>query len=257
MLVTTTRSANEQTVTRAALYAGQLQAAVVARNDLPLSKLQQQTEDACLLVVSADGMQLYCGDHAPLHFHPGTSVIRIKRLRSGEPENLIEACGAREGDTVIDCTAGMATDAILLAHAVGPAGRVTALESEPLLALIVREGLRTHVSGIRDVDDAMRRIQLIESEHGEYLRKLPAKSADIVYFDPMFRHPIEASSSISPLRRLANHQPLQRESVLEAVRVARKAVVMKEQRDSGEFARLGFERMLRSRTKIAYGVIDP
>ena len=46
------------------------------------------------------------------------------------------------------------------------------------------------------------------------------------------------------------------ESVREAVRVARKTVVMKEARSSGEFERLGFTLPERGKSKITYGVIS-
>lgn len=79
---------------------------------------------------------------------------------------------------------------------------------------------------------------------------------DIVYFDPMFREPITDSASINPLRHYANGEPLDEESVREAVRVARKTVVLKEARYSGEFERLGFSLPERGKSKITYGVIS-
>ena len=86
----------------------------------------------------------------------------------------------------------------------------------------------------------MRRIEVRHSHHLDYLKSLPDQSVDIVYFDPMFREPITDSASINPLRHYANGEPLDAESVREAIRVARKTVVMKEARSSGEFERLGF-----------------
>ncbi|MNI75326.1 hypothetical protein D3C73_1314660 [compost metagenome] len=87
------------------------------------------------------------------------------------------------------------------------------------------------------------------------LKQMPDKSADLIYFDPMFRDPIMESSAISPLRMFANNSSLTGEVIAEAKRVARKSIVLKEKKGSGEFERLGFETVERSHTKIVYGVI--
>jgi 16S rRNA (guanine1516-N2)-methyltransferase len=71
----------------------------------------------------------------------------------------------------------------------------------------------------------------------------------------MFRDPLHSSTGISPLRSFANERMVTAESVDEAKRVARKCVVLKEQRDSGEFERLGFTKDPRIHAKVAYGVI--
>jgi 16S rRNA (guanine1516-N2)-methyltransferase len=60
---------------------------------------------------------------------------------------------------------------------------------------------------------------------------------------------------MSPLRHRANDEAVSLTSIAEARRVARKSIVLKENRDSSEFARLGFEHVLRSTTKTTYGVI--
>lgn len=102
---------------------------------------------------------------------------------------------------------------------------------------------------------ALRRINVVHSEHLDYLRAQPDRSIDIVYFDPMFRVPLTGSASISPLRQFANQAALSLESVAETVRVARKTVLLKEKALSGEFERLGFTELLRSNSKTSYGVI--
>ncbi|CRF29000.1 Uncharacterised protein [Mycobacterium tuberculosis] len=101
----------------------------------------------------------------------------------------------------------------------------------------------------------MRRIEVVQMDHLDYLRELPENSVDVVYFDPMFRQPIMESASIRALRGLADDRPLSEKSVQEAIRASRRVVVMKEHRDSDQFARLGFAEVHRSGTKIAYGVI--
>jgi hypothetical protein len=78
---------------------------------------------------------------------------------------------------------------------------------------------------------------------------------DIVYFDPMFERPVETSTALAPIRSQAHREPLTLDSVREAVRVARKAVVLKDHRDSGQFAQLGFSLARKSYSSVAYGVI--
>lgn len=46
------------------------------------------------------------------------------------------------------------------------------------------------------------------------------------------------------------------ESIIHAKRIARKTIVLKEKRGSGEFACLGFRVEQRGTTKTVYGVID-
>lgn len=194
-------------------------------------------------------------DEHPLFFHPSMAAIRLKRIAQGDPDVMLRISGVLPGDTVLDCTAGMASDAIVFAHAVGGAGEVTALESAPVMALLVKEGLASYDSDSATLNAAMRRVQLMHAQHLAYLRALPDNRFDVVYFDPMFRKPVQESTWLSPLRSVVNPDPLAEESIREAMRVARRCVVLKEHRHSGEFERLGFEPDARSNAKIAYGVI--
>ncbi|BFH13486.1 class I SAM-dependent methyltransferase [Paenibacillus melissococcoides] len=191
-----------------------------------------------------------------LIYHPSMAYVRIKRLLAGEGDTMIAASRAQPGDEVLDCTAGLGSDALVFSHVVGEAGRVTALESEQALFTLLHEGLLLYESSIQSVNEAMRRIALKQANHVEWLRGLPDRSVDIVYFDPMFREPVKESASIDPLRALANPGAVKPEAIREACRVARKTVVMKELRGSEEFGRLGFERLVHTGTKLAYGVID-
>ncbi|MNO08604.1 hypothetical protein D3C81_2313430 [compost metagenome] len=54
----------------------------------------------------------------------------------------------------------------------------------------------------------------------------------------------------------ANAAALTTESVAEAIRVARKTVLLKEKALSGEFSRLGFTELLRASAKTSYRVIS-
>ncbi|MFC4809488.1 class I SAM-dependent methyltransferase [Paenibacillus sp. GCM10023250] len=255
MIVTTPQKPAPEQTEYARSLAEELGARFVPRKQDSLLLLKAKYEDDRLLVADDRGLRYYENSEDPLYFHPSMAYVRVKRMRKGEGDPLIAVTGCEPGDTVVDCTAGLGSDSIVFAYAVGPEGAVTALESERVLYTVVREGLRTYRTQHEDVNEALRRIAMRLTDHLAYLKTLPDKSVDIVYFDPMFRQPVHDSSALSPLRALANGGALGEESVREALRVARKCVALKEHAESGEFERLGFE--CRHRNKIAYGVIIP
>lgn len=257
LLVTTSYHPTDKEMEQARRFAAMLNGRLTERRNMSLAKLRRLFGEQEVLVATTQGLKFFPAESdEPFFFHPSTGLLRVKRLLKGEPDALIEAAGASAGDSVLDCTAGFAADAIVFAHAVGAGGSVTALESETIVHLLVENGLRTYESGVPEVDAAMRRIRLYRADHTRYLREQPDKSVDIVYFDPMFREPIREAANISPLREIANASALSPQAVAEACRVARKRVVLKEHRDGAEFERLGFVRRDRPHTKIAYGVID-
>lgn len=257
MIVTTAPSPTARTIEQAKRLAAELAATFAPRRRLSISKLLASSGDQRAIIVTDDEIRFYDGEEMPpLYFHPSMAFIRVKRLRKGESDPMIELSGCRPGDTVIDCTAGMAADSLVFSYAAGAAGNVIAIESEPILCVVVREGLAAYDSGLPDVDAAMRRIKLTCRDHHQFLVEQPDDSADIVYFDPMFRQPIMESSAIGALRSIANMDALTQEVVEQAKRVARRTVIMKEHQGSGEFARLGFEKRHVNTSKIAYGVIQ-
>ncbi|MCS7464452.1 class I SAM-dependent methyltransferase [Paenibacillus doosanensis] len=237
------------------LKGGQGNVRRVRRARISLAQLCLTYDDPDILLVTRERIEYYHEQQPALFFHPSTAAIRVKRLLNGESDTLLEMAGVRPGDRILDCTAGLGSDAVTLSFAAGQSGQVTALESSPLPFLLLQQGLGEYVSDIPGMTDAMRRIRVLHEEHLDFLRRQDAKSFDVVYFDPMFRKPIHESNSIRSIRQLADARALTEEAVHEARRAARRAVVMKEHRDSGEFARLGFAELHRSTSKIAYGVI--
>jgi 16S rRNA (guanine1516-N2)-methyltransferase len=142
-----------------------------------------------------------------------------------------------------------------LSYAVGSQGKVIAMEASAVLHAVVREGLQAYVTGLPDVDNAMRTIQTLHGNHEDILQRMEDKSADIVFFDPMFERPISTSSNLIPLRTQAYRELLTEIAVKEAIRVARKKVILKDRRDSGQFQRLGFNQVRMTTSSVAYGVI--
>ena len=256
MLVTTSADPGERVRHLAKRVASELGAPFVERRGRSIRELGEAQGCAGIVVVGEDGIRCYGRGKKPFFFHPGMAAVRVKRLMNGERDPMLEAAGAGAGDRVVDCTMGLGSDAIVFAHAVGPSGKVTAVESEPLLHLVVSHGLAAHEPGDEALREAMRRVETVCADHLEYLKTLEDRSVDIVYFDPMFREPA-AGPAMEPLRELANPAAIRPEAVREARRVARKAVVLKEKAGSAEFERLGFTPVRRSAGKFAYGVIRP
>ncbi|PWK06600.1 class I SAM-dependent methyltransferase [Tumebacillus permanentifrigoris] len=207
------------------------------------------------VLVCTERVTLYVEDQE-FFFHPSMANTRIKRLKSGENDIVIERAGVRPGDTVLDCTLGLGSDTIVFAHAVGAEGRVIGLESSAVIALLVRRGLQELSVDTQAVNTAMRHVEVLCVDHLDYLRAQPDNSVDVIYFDPMFRRTVERTQSIEPLRHLGDDRPLSEEAILEARRVARRRIVLKERWYSKEFARLGFHIPKKSTGSINYGVID-
>ncbi|MGM9920399.1 MAG: class I SAM-dependent methyltransferase [Bhargavaea sp.] len=132
---------------------------------------------------------------------------------------------------------------------------VTACEADPIVTYIVGRGLITYSDSPQDVLDAMRRIEVRNVRAAEFLKSCESDSYDIVYLDPMFEEAIEEAAAFAPLRSAGVHDLPDSELFREAVRVARKRVVLKAHFRSELFGRYGFTRIDRPNTKFHYGFI--
>lgn len=226
------------------------------RKALPVL-MSDQGADA-IIIWKAEGPVLYTGeDREDFYFHPSMAKNRLSALRKlSLPDPFIEAAQLRNGDLVLDCTMGRGADSIAASYVCGP-DRVTGLESVYPVAMVMKWGMKMYRSRMPWLDEAIHGIIVEYADHNTYLQQAKDKSFDVVYFDPMFRHPRYKSQPISSLRHLADHRPLEISAVREACRVARRCVVLKETFSSGEFARLGFEKIVGSHhNPINYGVIE-
>ena len=157
----------------------------------------------------------------------------------------------------MDCTLGLGSDALVASYVVGARGKVVALEVNPLIAEVVRHGMKNFSADTPHILEAMRRVEIVTADCRDYLSTCASDSFDAVYFDPMFRRPVEKSSGLNPIRPLADSRPLTEEIIREACRVARRRVVMKEHSGSAEFERLGFKVLSGGKySSVAFGVID-
>jgi 16S rRNA (guanine1516-N2)-methyltransferase len=199
------------------------------------------------LVLGADGWALREGETS-LKFTPGMAVVRIKRLAAGvEDDTLLRLAQLAPADRVLDCTFGLGADALVCARAVGPEGRVLGVEASFVLWALATEGL-AHGLEI----DGLAPIEVQRADHLDVLRALPAKSFEVVLFDPMFTRPQQGSPAFELLRRHANPQPLSAEALSHARRVATRWVLVKGAKYSKDLKALGLtpERGSRSSNRV-------
>ena len=179
---------------------------------------------AAVIVLEKDGPRIHseCGTFA---YHPGMAEIRVQQLLRGAPDHLVQALDLRSGARVLDCTLGLASDAAVAACVVGPTGRVVGLEASLLLHFAVQYGLAHYECKTPLLTAALRRVEAVHAVAGEYLAACAADSFDVVYFDPMFRHPVQGSKAMEALRPLALEEPLDRTTVELALKVAPRVVI--------------------------------
>lgn len=227
----------------------------VRREHTSYEALRERYGAEFLLVAKKGGLRLETAG-GELFFHPNMAHLRVKRLGLGQKDHMVEAMGLKPGMTVLDCTLGLGADAITASFVVGESGKVTALEKSPFIYEIVHYGLKHFLAGNYDLHGAMRRIKTIQADYEVFLQQLPDNSYDVVYFDPMFRHPLRASSHLAPLRMVAAPEAVSSAVIAEACRVARKRVVFKENSRSLEFSRLGFSQIAGGKySHVHYGVL--
>ncbi len=209
----------------------------------PLEETLGTVADA-LLVLTGEGWKLHDAQDS-LAFSPGMGALRIKRLgMPGQPQDVLaRLCELKAGDSVLDGTLGLGSDALVCAKVVGPSGRVIGVEASLPLYALASEGLKTP-----PFEDSA----LIEVRHGhvlEVLETLESHSLDCVIFDPMFDLPKRSTPAFHMLRRYALHEPLDEVTLAEARRVARRWVVVKGGRHGNELTRLGLTELKLSRFK--------
>ena len=259
LVVTTSRSVSGTRLAEAAAWAERLGAPLVDRADLRLAALAAAHGVAGVLVVGGDRVAYYEPARDLTYFyHPGMARTRVRNLQSGRGDPLVTALRLQPGDRVLDCTLGRATDAIVASWVVGPAGRVVGLEKMPLLACLTVEGLQHYQIAPPDLEAAMRRVEAHRADYHDFLPAQPDGAFEVVYFDPLFDRPVEASSGMAPLRPLASPEPVTAAAVHEALRVARRCVGIKQRRASPLWADLPFPVTLISggHSTIEYGVVE-
>jgi hypothetical protein len=169
-------------------------------------------------------------------FSAGMGHLRRLRLqqKDQQPDALVRVAELRPGDTVLDCTLGLAQDALVTSLVVGPTGRVVGLEKSLALYAVISEGLQRY-----DLGPDSSPIEVVHADAAQHLKTLPTGAFDVVFFDPMFAKPRKSQPAFEMLRRYAEHAPLTPETLEEGRRVARRWVVVKGARYSDDLKKLG------------------
>ena len=182
-------------------------------------------------------------------FHLDNSAFKIKNNYN---EPLIVIKGS-EKQSILDCTMGLAGDSIILSYY---EHKVTALEKNKIIYLIVSNGLKNYISDDEKINSSMRRIITYNIDSVKFLKNCPDNSFDIVYFDPMFSHNIEESKNLAGIETLVNQNFPTSDFLTEAKRVAKKKVIVKAHFKDNIFEKFNFIRLMRKNTKFHYGYID-
>jgi Putative SAM-dependent methyltransferase len=254
MIVTTAGKNAERIQNRAEKVAVLLNGLFIDRGRHSIHSIIDRYKDD-VLMIGIDKISFHPKDgSSPFFFHPNSSMFRVKQLIRGEKDSFIEASNLKQGSSLLDCTLGLGSDSIVASLVTGEEGKVTGLESSKAISFVVKSGLQVWESQINEMNEAMRRIEVINKDHLEYLKLAADNSYEVVYFDPMFESTIQ-SPGIQGLKGSADYRTLSQDAINEALRVASQRVVLKDNRTSSKFKEFGFTVIKRS-AGFLYGYIQ-
>lgn len=212
-------------IAQAEAWARELGAEYIERpHNLGVEEIRQQHALTALVVGEKDGPRIHsaAGSFA---YHPGMAVLRLVQLKRGQTEHLVAALGLKPGVRVLDATLGLAADAAISSYAVGAGGKVVGLEASPLLHFAVSYGLSHYEAEDADLTAALRRIEPVQALAKDYLAQCAPGQFDVIYFDPMFRHPVNGAKGMEALRPLSYEAPLDAETLALARSIAPRVVI--------------------------------
>lgn len=155
------------------------------------------------------------------HLTDGSGVLAVDagllhaKIAAGANHPLIRAVGP--ASHVVDCTLGLAGDALHLAAVLG--ARVTATEASPVVYSLAEAGLARPDAKWAD---AAGRITARWSPAVDVLREV---RADAVFVAPMFETPARAAPGYALFRAVADHRPFDAATVAAAQACAPRVVV--------------------------------
>lgn len=253
MIITTSYRKNPLILEKVYELANKYNLRYVPRNKNTLKQLIKRHQ--CPVILVTDKHIRYVTEHSEIFFHPNFAQVRSKRIDDHQPDALIEVSGLKYGMSILDCTLGLGSDSLIASQVVGDKGTVIALESNPIMHLITSEGLRYYPFLSKLLSDAAKRIEIHHQHAYEYLKSLDDDTFDVVYFDPMFDSNIKEETPLNDVKKIADYHALDKQTISEAERVAKKCVIMKNHYLSDTFKELGFIQQVRKTSQFHYGVI--
>ena len=150
-------------------------------------------------------------------------------------QNLIKAVGLKKQviPRVLDCTAGLGSDAFLLACA---GCEVTLLERNAIVHALLEDGMQRAVHGSLETCAAMSRMRLVFADFVDYSANLDA--FDVVYLDPMYpvrRKSAKSKKSMYLLQQLLGEADEDEAILTLAFNKASSRVVIKRAKQSPHF----------------------
>ena len=256
LIVTTPGRTDKEHIGQAKKIAAKLNVPFIERRKRSISRMQNDT-NADIVLVKKERLELYSlGAAEPFFFHPNSAAFRLKRLINGEQDSMLEATGLTKGDSFLDTTAGLSSDSIIASYAVGNSGMVHACEKNEIIAYLVGKGLKEYTSDNELLNECMRWIKLFQEDSVNFLKRCEDNAYDVVYMDPMFEEEIVESSNFQALRKVGMQDTLTAEWVKEAIRVAKRRVVLKAHFRSPLFQQYGFSQQIRLTSKFHYGILE-
>ena len=249
--VTTIKAADPLLTERARAAAHELNLPFIERNSIALA--DEIAENEIALVFEKRGLALHSqqGIH---RFHLNLAGLRIINIDRGLADNMSVAMALRPGKRVLDCTLGLASDAIVASYVVGASGRVHGCEQSTLLHYVTKNGLANYSTNKPALDSALRRVTSSRGSYHDFLESVATKSFDVIYFDPMFEQPQHKSSAFTPLRNIVCNLSLATATLELAIVKTAERVVIKLERHY--HSQLVFDDIIGGKNAaIRYGVI--
>lgn len=223
MAITTGK--NGYLANEARLLAEHYQIGFVERQNKGLNKLMQMYDLTTIFTLANDGLIAYAlNNPEKLTFHPGMAVARLRLAKDGHEEPLYKAIEPFSGMHILDCTLGLASDAVSMALYIGDEGKISGLEASKALYIITDYGLKNYAANNKKIAQAIKKISVRNERYEDFLAQ-SEEHFDVAYFDPMFDHGLYKSSGINALRPFADYTQLSQETLEQALRIAPKAVV--------------------------------
>ena len=134
------------------------------------------------ICVDTSGLSL-CANGMKMQPDWKAEIPRLKRA-SIKSEMIARACNIAEKPSLIDATAGLGHDTLLMACL---GAEVSLIERHPILFTLLEDS-KTQAENDPFLSKVVSRIQLIFADSSEYLNQaiLDNKKVDVVYLDPMF-----------------------------------------------------------------------
>ena len=245
IIVTTNVKTTLEINDKAQKLADELSLKYIKRNK---STIKQLLEIAKGVIVVYKNKLSYFENDLEFFFHLDTTALKIK---NSDREPLVEIIG-KEKQSILDCTMGLAGDSVLLSYY---GHNVTSIEKNKIIHLITSNGLKNYVCPSEKINKAMRKITTHNYDCIDYLKKSPANTFDIIYFDPMFSHNIRESKNLSGITPLADKNFPYEEFMKEANRVGKDKIIIKAHFKDNIFEKYNFTRIIRKNTKFHFGFL--